>query len=44
MKETPIQKYRREQKELNRKRRDPYLTDDEWVKVQEKIAELRKGS
>lgn len=44
MKETAIQKYRREQAELKRKRRDPYLTDEEWVEVQAKISELRKDS
>ena len=42
MKETAVQKYRREQKSLNRKRRDLYSTSDEWVAVQALMKELRK--
>jgi len=42
-KSTPrVASYRDRQLALNRKHRDPYLTDDEWVKVKVFISELRK--
>ena len=37
-----VKAYRLRQKELKRLPRCPYLTDDEWVKVQVFITRLRK--
>ena len=39
-----VKAYRLRQKELGRLKREPYLTDAEWVKVQAYIAELRKSA
>ena len=36
-----VKQYRLRQKELGRLKRELYLTNDEWIIIQAKIAELR---